>query len=921
MRQTRFDTRLIQILSAMAVLAIMVGVAAIAVNRYLVRSQSELIETNLPAMQLASQIGETTEVVGTLANAFVKADSPEDLERTTSALEAAVSKIEAGALALEGISPMSTGAAPSQAAEIVARMAANRHEELRLSRLVSEAGAEIANVGGKLESLIEAKVDLARLKITAGIVGIYAQQEADRRPALDTLADRHFFAFERLSELARMIDAIRLKLQQIPGTSTADEIEHLAATTRERLELATRRIVYLPTPSARIEVEKLMEAYRKAIGSDGLIGFQHRRIILQNAIAADSENLRSVISQLSDRARQARDVVQEEGLARIAASQIRASQMTAALLVLIVAAVIAGAVLWLYAREQVVARLGNLSRRIVAVAGGDYGAPVVISGHDEIGRMEKALNILRRRAEDAERLRGNLEESVIARTGDVVAEMKASDAARAKAEAADRSKTEFLARMSHEIRTPLNGIIGMLDLLEADEQDPALKARAHTALVSARALLDITNDILNFSGSDDSSNRGAAVHFQLRELVGQMGHQLQSLASQKKLEAVVDLADGAPLALLGDVVKIRQIVGNLISNAVKYTKRGTVSLSVDHAVDEKSGQPVISFSVSDTGVGMTKDAIEHAFDAYMRTNAAKRAGIEGLGLGLAISRKLTEALGAALSVESEPGVGSRFTLTVPLALGDPELAQDEAEERHDITRDLNVLVIDDHTVNLMVARGYLERLGCRVNEAKTGASALKTATEQRFDLVLIDLDLPDMRGEEVAAQLGQKANAPMLVALTAYLLEDTAENRASLGVSRVLQKPVSPRALAEVLDSVAPIDPHDHGAVLESLRDDIADLGTETTRMIVCEFLRDFPKAVDTILTTSGKAQQKAAHKLKGAAANFRLEAFCAVLLRVEEVANDEALEAVKRLAAEAENTMKVAMKDAGLQTDAGSTK
>ncbi|PYG25450.1 ATP-binding protein [Pelagimonas varians] len=921
MRQTRFDTRLIQILSAMAVLAIMVGVAAIAVNRYLVRSQSELVETNLPAMQLASRIGETTEVVGTLATAFVQADTPEDLEQITSALEAAVSKIEVGSRELEGISPLSSGATPSRAAEIVSRMAENGHEKLRLSRHYTQAGAELALLGTRLESLIEAEVDLARLRITASIVGLYTGQETDARPLLDKLADQHFFAFERLTELARMVDAIRLKLQLVPDAVAPDEIARLGTELGNQIKLATGRIVYLPTGSARKEVASLMQSYQDALAVDGLIGLQRKRIGLQTAIATDSENLRSVISKLSERARQARDAVQKDGLERIAAAQKRASQITAALLGLVIAAVAAGAVLWLYARKQLVARLGNLSRRIVSVAGGDYGAPVVISGHDEIGRMEKALNILRRRAKDAERLRGNLEEAVIARTGDVVAEMKASDTARSKAEAADRSKTEFLARMSHEIRTPLNGIIGMLDLLEADEQDPALKARAYAALSSASALLDITNDILNYAGSEDSENRGNPVHFQLRDLVGQMGHQLQSLTLQKKLEAVVDLSEGAPLALFGDVVKIRQILGNLISNAVKYTKRGSVTLSVDHAVDAQNGHPVISFSIADTGVGMTQDAIAHAFDAYMRTDAAQRAGIEGMGLGLAISRNLTEALGAALTVESEPGVGSRFTLTVPLELGDPALAGDDAEVTPDITRNQSVLVIDDHAVNLMVARGYLERLGCRVREAETGAAALKATEEQRFDLVLIDLDLPDMRGEEVAALLGQMSDTPTLVALTAYLLDDTAENRAKLGVSRVLQKPMSPRALAEVLDGISRAEPIGRSTVLESLREDISDLGVETTGLIVREFLSDLPVAVEAVLTTSGKDQKKAAHKLKGAAANFRLEAFCEALMRVEEAADDEALKAVKRLASEAASTLEAAMKETGLQTDAGSTK
>jgi two-component system sensor histidine kinase TorS len=388
------------------------------------------------------------------------------------------------------------------------------------------------------------------------------------------------------------------------------------------------------------------------------------------------------------------------------------------------------------------------------------------------------------------------------------------------------------------------------------------------------------------------------------------------------------------LALFGDVVKIRQILGNLISNAVKYTKRGTITLSVDHATDDSTGQVVLSFCVLDTGVGMSQDTIAQAFDAYSRTSTALRAGIEGIGLGLAISRQLTEALGGALSVESEPGVGSRFTLTVPLARGDLALiAQDEADlNAGDFAR--NVLVIDDHAVNRMVARGYLERMGCRVAQAETGNAGLRAAESQQFDLILIDLDLPDMQGAEVAAQISAKLDAPMLVALTAHLISDTDENRTRLHVARILAKPISPRALAEVLAASLPANvPTDASELHDSLAEDIKDIGLETTALIVQEFLRDLPSAVQEILTPSGLApsgngfswngQRKAAHRLKGAASNFRLDRFCAALAQVEaaEIADEALLKQVQSLADEAAKMLTATANQLGLQTDRGSTK
>lgn len=862
----------------------MVGVAAIGVNRYLVRAQDELVQTSLPAIDLASKIGVAVEVVGSLEEAFAHASTRASLDQVAAALSRAVTDIEEGTLTLEQMSPTFMPASqPVQAAEVVTRMAANARQELRLKGEIQTMARVLSQNGARLGKLIEAETDLARLRITASIAGLYTKPDANPRPTLDALADRYFFAFERLTELARMVDATRLQFQQVPGMTARRDVQHARAALLSRLTLALRRAAYLPSPMARSETKSLLLGQQQALALGGLIAVQQDRIMLQSAIAEDRALLRQTIAQLSERGRRARDAVQSNGLAQIAAVRQRSERMIIALFFVVTAAVIVGAVLWLYARRQLVERLGNISRRIVAVARGDYGAPMVISGHDEIGRMEKALNILRRRASDAASLRDSLEDAVIARTGDVVAEMQASDAARAEAEAADHSKTEFLARMSHEIRTPLNGIIGMLDLLAAEETDAGENSKTQTALASAHELLAITNDILNYSGSADKANRGNPVHFLLRELIGQMGHQLQSLAAPKQLEVVIDLAEPAPLALFGDVVKIRQIMGNLISNAVKYTRTGRVTLAVDHAIDPDTGQPVVSFTVADTGIGMTPEALAHAFEAYMRADTVKRAGIEGLGLGLAISRNLTQVLGGALSVESEAGVGSRFTLTVPLLPGDAASAAAEDAPVPKAELGHAVLVIDDHAVNLMVARGYLERLGCRVSEAATGTAGLQASRAQHFDLILIDLDLPDMPGKEVAAQIGQRENTPLLVALTAHLVDDTPDQRARLGVARILSKPISPRALAQVLGAIGAVAlPADYPAVLASINEDISDLGQQTTKLILQEFLDGLPVAVETVLSAPPDTQRKAAHKLKGAASNFQLTALCAALAVVE---------------------------------------
>ncbi|MFP7674990.1 ATP-binding protein [Marivita sp. S0852] len=910
MRRTSFDTRLIQILSAMAALAIIVGIAAIAVNRYLVYAHNTLVQDTLPAIELASRIGASAELVGSLASSFVEADTPEALDQVATALEQAVVTIEEGALSLADLQPSDTVAPKtSRAQQIVERMTANARDVLRLEARIDEQMLTLAQNGARLDTLITAETDLARLRITAGIADLYADPSDSPRQTLDDLADRYFFAFERLTELARISDAVRLQFQRVPVMRSKAEVNAARQRISTNINTVLRRVLFMPSPVSAAEATELLKSQQGALDSGGLLDLQIELIEQQNQILQDRVLLQDIISNLFQQARETRDRVQADGLARIAAVDRQSTWMLGGLLALVATVIALGGTLWFYARKQLIARLANISRRIVAVARGQYGDPIAISGPDEIGRMEKALNILRNRARDAARLRDSLEEEVIARTGDVVAQMQASDAA-------NRSKTEFLARMSHEIRTPLNGIIGMLDLLEAETKDTERKERVHTALTSAQNLLEITNDILNFASSEDSTNRVTPVHFILRDLVGQMGHQLQSLAVQKGLTWGVDLAEPAPPVLFGDMVKIRQVVANLISNAVKYTKAGTVTLTVDHAIDEVTDQPVVSFSVIDTGVGMSREAVSSAFEAYTRADSAQRSAIEGLGLGLAISRTLTEALGGSLSIESEVGVGSRFTLTVPLAMGDPDLVKPDERHSPEAPMDHRVLVIDDHPVNLMVARGYLERLGCHVTEAKTGGDGLRAVTAQTFDLVLIDLDLPDMRGEEVAAQIGQTDDGPLLVALTAHLIEDTAENRAQIGVARILAKPISPRALTDVLNRPKS---KEASRVVDSLRGDIADLGAETTQQIVQEFLDDLPKSIETMRTAAPELQRKLAHRLKGAASNFRLDGLCKALAQVEKStggAGKDLLDEVRAQAGDAADTLR-----AGLQTVCGSTK
>jgi signal transduction histidine kinase/ActR/RegA family two-component response regulator len=373
----------------------------------------------------------------------------------------------------------------------------------------------------------------------------------------------------------------------------------------------------------------------------------------------------------------------------------------------------------------------------------------------------------------------------------------AAELARNEAIAAGEARGWFLAQMAHEIRTPMNGVMGMAAILAESELDREQRAWVEVLRTSGDHLLRLLDDTLELARADAGRVSVKVVAFDPTEPVRQVVDLWRGRAESKGLRLRVVLPADLPKGVLTDPVRIRQVISNLVGNAVKYTQRGWVEIRVAVV------GPRLSYVVSDTGIGIESTDLPNLFDPFTRSGEAARRRFGGTGLGLAISRSIAEALDGTLDVESSTERGSTFTLHIPYT--EAELGPDPvSEEPTDEHRPLRILVVDDHAVNRIVASRVLERAGHLYETAETGEKALEMLMANRYDAALMDCQLPDIDGREVTRRLRvwereQRRSRLPVVALTATLPSDGASSCAASGMDAFLVKPFDPEVLLRTL--------------------------------------------------------------------------------------------------------------------------
>jgi signal transduction histidine kinase/CheY-like chemotaxis protein len=387
--------------------------------------------------------------------------------------------------------------------------------------------------------------------------------------------------------------------------------------------------------------------------------------------------------------------------------------------------------------------------------------------------------------------------------------------------AASEAKSAFLSNMSHEIRTPINAILGMNEMILRETNNNDIIGYSNNIKSAGNSLLTIINDILDFSKIESGKMDIIPVDYDLTSTLNDLINMIKPRAEAKNLKILTDIDPETPTALFGDEVRLKQIMINLLTNAVKYTEKGSIQLKVTFSKETKTSQNIIlKVSISDTGIGIKKEDMQKLFDQFVRIDEKRNRNIEGTGLGMSITSNLLTMMGGSLNVESEYGKGSTFSFDLsqtvrkwtPIGDYSKEFSKLSSKEKY-VPKfkapNAHIVIIDDNAINIAVFKGLLKKTGIKIDSAENGKEGIRLCIENKYDIIFLDHMMPGMDGIETLNELKEKYpdnknNETPVVCLTANAISGAKEKYVEAGFTDYLSKPIDPQKLEELIFSYLP---------------------------------------------------------------------------------------------------------------------